>query len=223
MAKKSPFSMFYFLAGFCATLCLPTLPSYAQNTQLAVEFTPTGEMGWWVYDRGVDSIHRGYDRTSLAFIGGWESRLYLSLGERWKLSGEYTFRMLVDHDMTLAESPRGNNLEYDISVGNTVNLTRIGLGTEYKLVTRNRYTFSPYLTAGIFGIKTIHPEASNFGAKTWWEVGVSHIFQLNKGLFFTIKPRYNTMTIRVKTPEFPGEVHKIYGFGLGFGLRFLLF
>lgn len=223
MAKKSPYMIFPLLTCFCMSLCFPVFSSYGQATQLAIEVTATGEMGWWVYDQGTDSIHQGYDRTSLAFTGGLEGRIYLSLGERWQLSGEYTFRMLVDHDMTLAESPRGNNLEYDISSGNAVNLTRIGLGTEYKLTARNRYTFAPYVTAGLFSIKTIHPEASNFGAKIWWEVGASHIFQLDKGVFLTVKPRYNTMTIRPKNPKLSGEIHKIYGFGLGFGLRLFLF
>lgn len=194
----------------------------AQAQRVALEVSPSGEMGWWIYDKGKDGQHLGYDHTSLAFTGGLETRLLIRVGEKWMVGAEYAFRALVDHDMTRSESPRGNLLEYDIASGSSVNISRLGLEAEYRLMQRAGFAVSPYFKSGLFAIQTIHPEADNFGRKTWWEMGVNYQFSLGRGVSFLLKPRYNTMRIQPQVPKHPGEKHRLYGLGLGLGLRIFL-
>lgn len=191
----------------------------AQPQRIALEVGPSAELGWWVYDKGRDGQHLGYDHTSLAFTGGVETHILVRVSKQWMIGAEYAFRALMDHDMTRSESPFGNQLEYDISSGSSVDISRLGLEAEYLVTERKRFALAPHLKAGLFSIRTIHPEAANFGRKTWWEAGINFRFALAEGIAFQINPQYNAMHIQPKLPRHTGEKHRLYGMGIGLGLR----
>ena len=90
--------------------------------------------------------------------------------------------------------------------------------TEYEVVRKKNYTFSPNLKFGSFVIQSIHPDRENFGTKFYWEISLVNEISLSR-IRLVIKPEFRSMMIKPKQRMNFNEQHEIKGFGISVGVR----
>ncbi|GJM28156.1 MAG: hypothetical protein DHS20C17_07910 [Cyclobacteriaceae bacterium] len=171
--------------------------------------------GWWIYTLGTGA---GIDRTDnvpkISFEG-----VFVFKPHRFGIGAGLGYSFLTDNTMETFEDTRAQRQKYSIA-NKVVQFWTYYLLAEYDVYSDGRYSLSPQLKAGGFGIDTTHPQKANFKTQFLTELSALNKIDLSGGLSLTLRPFYQVMMISTKEDLLPGEKHRIFSLGLSFGVRY---
>jgi len=182
-------------------------------------------VGWWLHNRGSTDPSfantLGWDRTHLALIPSIQLEAGYNVGKVCiGLGGAYQW--LMDDDMIRSQDAIGRPNRFKVAE-NWVELGNLHGFFEYKLIHNQKFALGPHIKAGTFWIKTTHPERAGFGRKLYTSIGITHQIRLTHFMEAIIRPEYLVFYMWPKQGHGNlNEQHRIYGLGIGLGLRFHL-
>lgn len=200
---------------------LPTF-SIGQN-HLRVSIQTKVGMGWWIYTQGQ------YEGDTTGYIGYRRSHASMTLGHSLDVSyafkkvsigsnfiyGQFLDKKLFDSKYTIF-----NLLADTVSATKIVTFYQPGITLEYYFVKNEQFEWAPHIELGYFGIKTTHPDKSNFGFKGYVNIGFMHRWWFKRSWGVSFIPIYNRALILPKNSPNKGERHDIFSFTAGFGLHY---
>ncbi len=197
--------------------------SQSEDRKFAISVSTAVQQGVWVYDKGTTdkqvANNQGYDfshyRANLSFSVG----LTHSFG-KLKLGPTYTRRYFLEDEIKKDSDKYFHKQRYEISDGAVI-YNQYGLSLEYAVVDKKKFTLSPSFEFGMFGINTTHPEKSNFGRKTYFNIGVASIIHRNRH-DWVFQPLYTEMTILPKVKKNKNEKNRITSMGMQVTYRYWL-
>lgn len=197
------------------------LLSAGQNSFRANVNVKTG-LGWWIYKQGV------YTGDTTGYIGYRRSHASLALGytldmsynfKKLNLGFQVTYGQFIDKTLFDSRYSIFNLVADTISTG-IVSSIQPGLSVEYLIIKKQKFEWAPHVEFGYLGIKTTHPQKSNFGFQGFLNIGFMHRWWLNKNWGLSFLPIYNRALILPKKPAPKGERHDIFSFTAGFGVHY---
>ena len=191
--------------------------------QLRIQLLTGTETGWWVYNKGMTdtlpSIHRGYDRTHLAFMLPFELGLIYE-GTKSEAGISFTWRTLYDDVLISSAHTWRRFNKYALTSGDKqVRMIQWGLHASYKWIETPRYEFHSGLKLGGFYLLEVIAAESPFGFKWFQEILLTQKIQLSRHVSFILVPRVARMRIQLPDSPYEGARHDIYNIGFHLGLR----
>ncbi|MEO0898855.1 MAG: hypothetical protein AAFY71_20750 [Bacteroidota bacterium] len=208
------------LALFC---CLVISSIHGQN-KWSVQLDTGVGAGWWVYDKGLTdtlpNIHRGYDRTHLAFI------FPVSMGLRYQhknltLGMQLGIASLRDDRMVASDHRRGDFNKYSISTDELegVPLAQVAAQLGYVMVSGKRLELTPIVYGGFNWTWHDHPEVAEFNQRIYRAVDLQFRIKLASHLSLLLFPRYTNILLRESDTPYESSKHNVYAIGLHTGLQ----
>lgn len=203
-----------FIAGF---LLITFSTSYSQA--LRAELSSGFELGWWLHDRGVDSVTGqalGHDRTHLVVKTPIDFTLLLET-KHVNLGLGVGWANITDDEMVRGVYATIHDRKYEVSIGYLKQLRAFSV-FEWKMVNRPGITSGPHLKFGTFGLNDMHPDSAEFGFHMMIEGGwTSEIRVGTHSIIF--RPMYSAGHIFLKDGNPMQKRHKLLFFGLHMGFR----